>query len=133
MQTQGKLQNDRHQKWSTYLQQFHLNIKYKIGITNHFIDCLSRLSVLALTTVLDSCDHETSRWPQLYDTDPNVTTTYQMLGANAIVDNFHLQDGLVCHLGHFYVPSSEKAKLIWEAQYNQVAVLPMILVVMMMY
>jgi hypothetical protein len=29
MQTQGKLQNDRHQKWSTYLQQFHLNIKYK--------------------------------------------------------------------------------------------------------
>jgi hypothetical protein len=29
MQTQAKLQNDHHQKWSTYLQQFHLNIKYK--------------------------------------------------------------------------------------------------------
>jgi hypothetical protein len=29
MQTQGKLYNDLHQKWSTYLQQFHLNIKYK--------------------------------------------------------------------------------------------------------
>jgi hypothetical protein len=29
MQTQGKLQNDRHKKWSTYLQQFHLNIKLK--------------------------------------------------------------------------------------------------------
>ena len=29
MQTQGKLQNDHHQKWSTYLQQLHLNIKYK--------------------------------------------------------------------------------------------------------
>jgi hypothetical protein len=29
IQTQGKLQNDRHQKWSTYLQQFHINIKYK--------------------------------------------------------------------------------------------------------
>ena len=29
MQTQGKLQNDRHHKWSTYLKQFHLNIKYK--------------------------------------------------------------------------------------------------------
>jgi len=27
IQTQGKLQNDCHQKWSTYLQQFHLNIK----------------------------------------------------------------------------------------------------------
>jgi hypothetical protein len=30
MQTKGKLYNDRHQKWSTYLQQFHLSIKYKI-------------------------------------------------------------------------------------------------------
>jgi hypothetical protein len=29
MQTQGKLQNDLHQNWSTCLQQFHLNIKYK--------------------------------------------------------------------------------------------------------
>jgi hypothetical protein len=35
MQTQGKLQNGRHQKWSTYSQQFHLNIKYKTGSTNH--------------------------------------------------------------------------------------------------
>jgi hypothetical protein len=34
MQTQGKLQNDFHQKWSMYLQQFHLNIKYKKGNTN---------------------------------------------------------------------------------------------------
>jgi hypothetical protein len=54
MQTQGKLQNDRHQKWSTYLQQFHLNIKYKTGSTNRVIDCLSRPPVTALTTVLDS-------------------------------------------------------------------------------
>jgi hypothetical protein len=41
IQTQGKLQNDRHQKWSTYLQQFHLNIKYKKGSTNNVADCLS--------------------------------------------------------------------------------------------
>jgi hypothetical protein len=33
IQTQGKLQNDHHQKWSTYLQQFHLNIKYKTEST----------------------------------------------------------------------------------------------------
>ena len=48
---------------------------------------------MALTTVLDSCGHETSGWPQLYETDPDFTATYQMLGANAVVDNFHLQDG----------------------------------------
>ena len=41
IQTQGKLQNDLHQKWSTYLQQFHLNIKYKKGSTNNVVDCLS--------------------------------------------------------------------------------------------
>jgi hypothetical protein len=44
-----------------------------------------------------------------------------MLGANAVVDNFHLQDGLLCRLGHICVPSSERAKLIWEAHYSRVA------------
>jgi hypothetical protein len=121
MQTQGKMQNDRHQKWSTYLQQFHLNIKYKIGSTNRVADCLSRLLVTALTTVLDSCGHETYGWPQLYETDPDFATTYQMLGANGVVDNFHFQDGLLCRLGHICVPSSERAKLIWEAHYSPVA------------
>jgi hypothetical protein len=63
MQTQGKLQNDHHQKWSTYLQQFHLNIKYKKGNTNHVVDYLSQPLVVVLTTVLNSCGHETSGGP----------------------------------------------------------------------
>jgi hypothetical protein len=71
--------------------------------------------------VLDSCVHETSGWPQLYEIDPDFATSYQMLGANAVVDNFHLQDRLLCHLGHICVPSSEKVKLIWESHYSQVA------------
>jgi hypothetical protein len=121
MQTQGKLQNDRHQKWSTYLQQFHLNIKYKTGSTNHIADCLSRPLVTTLTTVLESCGHETSGWPQLYEIDPNFTTTYQMLGENIVVDNFYLQDGLLCCLGHICVPSSKRVKMIWEAHYSRVA------------
>jgi hypothetical protein len=61
--------------------------------------------------MLDSCGHET---------DPDFATTYQMLGANAFVDNFHLQDGLLCRLSHICVPSSERAKLIWEAHYSRV-------------
>jgi hypothetical protein len=104
MQTQGKLQNDHHQKWSTYLQQFHLKIKYKIGRTNLIIDCLSRPSVMKLTMVLEYCGHETSGWPQLYETDPDFATTYQMLGENKVVDNFHLQDGLLCLPDYVYVP-----------------------------
>jgi hypothetical protein len=103
------------------LQQFHLNIKYKTGSTNHIIDCLNKLPVATLTTVLDSCGHETYGWPQLYETDPDFTTTYQMLGANTVVSNFHLQDGILCCLGHIYVPSNERAKMIWEAHYSKVA------------
>jgi hypothetical protein len=44
-----------------------------------------------------------------------------MLGANLVVANFHLQYGLLCHLGHLCVPSREHAKLIWEAHYSRVA------------
>jgi hypothetical protein len=71
--------------------------------------------------VLESCFHETSGWPQLYETDPDFTTTYQMLDANVVVNNFHLQDGLLCRLSHIYVLSSKRAKLIWEAHYSRVA------------
>jgi hypothetical protein len=121
IQTQGKLQNDCHQKWSTYLQQFHLNIKYKTCISNRVIDCLSRPPVAALTTVLHSCGHEASEWPQLYQQDPDFATTYQLLGTGATVTDFHIQDELLCHLGHLCVPTSEHAKMIWEAHYSRVA------------
>jgi hypothetical protein len=36
------------------------------------------------------------------------------------VPNFYLQDALLCHLGHLFVPSSERAKMIWEAHYSRV-------------
>ena len=44
-----------------------------------------------------------------------------MLGANAVVDNFHLQDGFSCRLGHIFIPSSEREKMIYEAHYSWVA------------
>jgi hypothetical protein len=43
-----------------------------------------------------------------------------MLGANSVIANFHIQDGLLSCLGHLYVPSSEHEKLILEAHYSQV-------------
>jgi hypothetical protein len=121
MQTQGKFQNDRHHKWSTYLQKFHLNIKYKKGSTNRVVDCLNRPPVMRLTTLLDSFDHETSEWPHLYKTNPNFSTTYQILGAKSVVTNFHLQERIFFHLGHLFIPTSEHAKLILESHYSRVA------------
>jgi hypothetical protein len=121
IQTQGKLQNDHHHKWSTYLHHFHLNIKYKIGISNHVVDCLSRPPVVALTTVIHCYGHEASEWPQLYQQDPDFATAYQLLGTSATVTDFHIQDRPLCHMGHLCVPTSERAKLIWEAHYSRVA------------
>ena len=121
IQTQGKLQNDLHQKWSTYLQQFHLNIKYKKGSTNRVADCLSWPPVTTLTTVFNYCGHETSGWFQLYTNDPKFSTTYQAMSTCTLDANFHLQDGLLCHLDHLYVPSRECANLILESHYSQVA------------
>jgi hypothetical protein len=75
----------------------------------------------SLTTVLHSCGHEASEWPQLYQQDPEFTTTYQLLGTGTNVTDFHIQDRILCHLGHLYVPKREHANLIWEAHYSQMA------------
>jgi hypothetical protein len=120
MQTWGKLKNDLHQKFSTYLQQFKLNIKYKKGSTNQFVDWLSRPLVSSSTIALNPYGHETSRWFQLYYSELEFPTTYQTLGASTPVTNFHLRDGSLCHLGHICVSLSEHAKLILEDHYSQV-------------
>jgi hypothetical protein len=88
--THGKLQNDHHKKWSTYLQQFHINIKYMTGISNCVVDCVIQPHVVSITTVLHSYGHEASEWPQLYQEYPNVTTTYQLVGAGATTTYFHI-------------------------------------------
>ena len=75
---------------------------------------------MALTTVLNSCGHETSNWLLLYTSDLEFGHTYNTLLEGKQVPNFHLQDALIFHLGHLCVPSSERAKVIWEAHYGRV-------------
>jgi hypothetical protein len=70
--------------------------------------------------MLESCVHDTSEWPYLYEKDPNFATIYKMLGTNTTITNFHLQDGILCHLGHICATSSEREKIIWEAHYIRV-------------
>jgi hypothetical protein len=74
----------------------------------------------AITTMLDSCGHEESEWPQIYQEYPDFATTYHLLGIGTNTTNFHIQDEILCHLGHLCVPTSERAKMIWEAHYNRV-------------
>ena len=42
-----------------------------------------------------------------------------LLEGNQVL-KFHFQDSLLCHTGHLCVPSSECAKMIWEAHYSRV-------------
>jgi hypothetical protein len=77
--------------------------------------------MVALTTMLHSYGHEASEWPQLDQQYMEFTTTYQILGAEVNVIDFHIHDVLLCHLGHLCVPTSERAKLIWEDHYSRMA------------
>jgi hypothetical protein len=66
-----------------------------------------------------SSGHEASEWPQLYKSDHDFATTYQMLGTCEIVTEFHIQYGILCPTGNLHVPSREHEKLIWESHYSQ--------------
>jgi hypothetical protein len=71
--------------------------------------------------MLHSCGHEASKWPQLYHQDLDLATTYQVLGTCATITDFHIQDRLLCHIVHLYVPTSECANMIWESHYSRMA------------
>jgi hypothetical protein len=77
--------------------------------------------MVALTTMLHSRGNEASEWPQLYQRDLDFATTYQLLGTGANVTDFHIQDGMLCHMGHIYVLERERAKMIWEDNYSRMA------------
>jgi hypothetical protein len=76
----------------------------------------------ALTTIFHSCGHEASEWPQHYQRDPDFVATYHILGTCTNVTDFHIQDGLLCHLIHLCVPARKHAKMIWEAHYSHMEV-----------
>jgi hypothetical protein len=103
------------------MKKFHINIKYKTCISNHVDDCLSRPPVAALTTVIHSSGHESSEWPQLYQHDPDFTTTYQLLGTGVTVTDFNIHEEILFYLSHLHVPTRERAKMIWEAHYSRMA------------
>ena len=75
---------------------------------------------MPLTTMLNSCMQETFDWPRLYKRNPKSSHTYYMLLEGQQVPSFHLQDALLCHMGHLSVPSSECENMIWETHYSQV-------------
>lgn len=115
------MQNDRHQRWSAYLQQFHLNICHKKGSTNKVANCLSRPPIAAISMGLNSCGHQIEAWACLYENNVKFVDVYNQLVKGQQVNGFYLQDGMLCHLGQICVPNAKRKKLIWEAHYSKVA------------
>jgi hypothetical protein len=74
--------------------------------------------VAALTTVLHSRGHDAYEWLKICYQDPDFSTTYHLLCTGTTVTDFHIQDKLLCHIGHLCVPTSECAKMIWEFHYS---------------
>jgi hypothetical protein len=96
-----------------------LNIKYKKGITNHITYYLNRPPVVALPIVLNLCGQETSGWLQSHNNDSKFVATYQTLNARKKIRYFHLPYGLLYHIRHMCVASSECLKLILESHYSR--------------
>lgn len=78
-------------------------------------------SCSSLTTLLEFCGHETFRLPQIYDSDLDITTSYQILGVRKDVTEFICKMDFYVIYVIFIFHSSERAKLIWESHYYWVA------------
>jgi hypothetical protein len=68
--------------------------------------------------MLNYCGYNTFLGGGLYDNDLEFTASYQAVDICKQVSRFHLEDGLLLHLGHLYVLLDECEKIIWEACYN---------------
>ena len=78
LQSQAKLQQSHHYRWMGFLQQIHLVIKDKKGVTNKVVDMLSRSSLNALVVLQNSSlKHES--YVEQYSTDDDFKDIYESL------------------------------------------------------
>ncbi|CAL8120214.1 unnamed protein product [Prunus armeniaca] len=101
--TQSKLQQARHMKWMSYLQQFSIVIKYKKGATNKLADMLSRPTYTR------------------YDTDADFNSAYAKLEQGK-TSEFQLKDGLMYKGTQLCIPEDgDRLQWIREAHTSKVA------------
>ena len=72
--SQSKIQEQRHLKWASYIQQFHLVIKYKKGSSNKMADFLSRPPTTSLEILEVRCA-SFDNWKEQYVIDPDFQET----------------------------------------------------------
>eukprot|EP01018_Ginkgo_biloba_P029059 Gb_03191 [translate_table: standard] len=108
-------------KWASYLQQFHLVIKYKKGAHNQVADFLSRPPICTLLSVLDTKCSGYTEWRDLYSTDPDFGSIYSAIQTPLSLNmqpfkDYHLKDGLLYKFQQLYVPQGNRRdQLLKEA------------------
>jgi hypothetical protein len=68
--SQSKIQEQRNLKWASYIQQFHLVIRYKNDTSNKMVDLISRPPTPFISILEVRCDTYDT-WKDQYATDTN--------------------------------------------------------------
>lgn len=120
LQSPNKIEEVRHLKWDSYLQQFHLIIKYKKGITNNVVDCFSHPPTYHALMIMFTSHLGFLTWSSQYAQDPDFGVTYTSL-QNPSTSNlrpyqdFHVKEGLLYKLDKLCVPQDHRVSLLKEA------------------
>lgn len=102
-----------------FLQQFHLLIKYKKGMTNKVADMLSRppmnkISVVGTIMQLEPFTHEVDE--EEYVSDVDFGEVYQQLKKKITAEleenEYHLQDRLLYKLRKLFIPQNGRIQLM---------------------
>ncbi len=118
--SQRKIQEQRHLKWASYIQQFHLVIKYKKGTSNKMVDLLSRPPAPVLHILEVRCAAYDA-WKDMYATDPVFGEIWEALQHPTVINqtpflDYTIRDGWLYKLNQLCVPQSDdRLILIREA------------------
>jgi hypothetical protein len=78
LQAQAKLQQSRYYRWMSFLQQFHLVIKYKKGTSNKVVDMISRPPIVA-SIILNNASLSQDNYVEQYGIDEYFKEVYEKL------------------------------------------------------
>jgi hypothetical protein len=116
LQSQTKLQQERHFRWMGFLQKFHLVIRYKKGIYNKVVDIISR-NIVSTSVILkhNSTMHES--YVEHYSLDVDFKEVYATLCHSNQVEElvYNVHDKLLYHFGKLCIPQGERVNIIREA------------------
>jgi hypothetical protein len=109
--SQSKIKEQRHLKWASYIQQFHLVIRYKKGTSNKMDDLLSQPPTPVLSILEVRCETYDT-WKDQYATEPNFREIWEALQSPIVINqtpflDYTIRDGWLYKLNFLCIPHSE--------------------------